>query len=154
MQSKTNKQTKTYHWSSSKWTIVRKWPFMALNKTVQVMLNSQIDRPLWPTTVQFELDPSVERVAIFYLLYWNYYNRSLKSLSSLNMSEMRLKLKPKSFGSEYGRKFQELFAGILWGISSLCSSFSHLVDAAIMMNEKRVENFIFQRFEIKKIDRS
>ena len=150
MQSTTNKQTKRWYLTSQVQSgrLCESDRSCLKSETAKVILNS-LDRSLSLMTVQFELDPSIEPVAIFYLL-WNYYKRSLKSLSSLNMSEMRLKLKPKSFGSEYGRKFQELFAGILWGISSLCSSFSHLVDAAIMMNEKRVENFILFRFKILK----
>ena len=98
-----------------------------------------------PMTVHFELDPLVEHVTFYDLVYWNFYNRSLKSFNSLNMSEIRLKLKPKFFGSEYGRKFQELSSGI--SVSSCSLSHSHLVDAEIMMNAKRVENFILQRFK-------
>ena len=109
------------------------------------MSKNQIDRSLLPMAVHFGHDPSDEHVTFYDLVYWNNYNRSLKSLSSLNMSEIRLKLKPKFFGSEYGRKFQELSSGI--SVSSCSLSHSHLVDAEIMMNEKRVENFIFQRFK-------
>ena len=129
--------------------IARNWTFLPndsrVKKDVQFILKNQIDRsllthgrPLWAWPFRWTRDR-------FDLVYWNNYNRSLKSPNSLNMSAIRLKLKPKFFGSEYGRKFQELSSGI--SVSSFSLSHSHLVDTEIMMNEKRVENFIFQRFK-------